>query len=179
MIDHLLLTLTNLAAIPSIVLAYNIGAYEKCLCLILACFFSIIYHASETRFYGPALFDLKMTNLLILLQLDRFFAHLAVLVVGNFEILSKQYPLIISVLSLLFFSEHIYYLQLSSINFRILRVISHCFWHIGAFYIAFIAIRDYNNHPNVMHQIISFTGFWIYLICTVVYWSVLSNYTSY
>lgn len=154
MLDHSLLTFTNLAALPSIITSFQNRDYTKSASISLATIFSMFHHATETRFYGPALINLF--NKQITLHLDQFFASSAIMIVGNKQIIADYWKFILSLFGALLFSEVICY----RINFatRFLRVLAHSYWHCGGFYLAFVAVTKYNKYPSLLTDLIRHLG---------------------
>lgn len=143
--DKFLLTITNLASLPAIYASIQLGYFSKAIWLTLTTISSMVHHSAEKRFYGPTLIHTSEFTQFILLQFDRFFAVMNMLVVGSPEFVMDYYYKIIFLFGLMIVSDLVCYLPINLPTKRFLRLITHCPWHIGAFYMAYIAITKYET----------------------------------
>jgi len=149
-VDKYILTFSNLASGPAICKALLTGQKLKALSITIATFCSMIHHADETRFYGPAILDFSPLTQFILLQLDRLGAILPIIIVGGPDIVRDYLVWIILLLGIMLGSDLVFYppssYYLSFSTQRFLRIALHTPWHIGALGImAYVAVTDYAN----------------------------------
>jgi hypothetical protein len=150
-----ILTITNLASLPSIYVAFNTGQIYKGILLSLATMFSMLHHAVETRFYGPALVNISSFSRLILFRCDQIFAVIPMVIVGGPDLLFDYYYYIIGLLMIMLLSNLVFYIKYFSLESqKNMMSIFHNPWHVGAFYLAYIAVTRYANSVTFYDMII-------------------------
>lgn len=155
--DNVLVTLSNLAAIPAIRLAYSQGRVAETYLLTGSMISSILYHLAEHSKHHMTGFKLLAPYEQTLLNFDRSFALFSVLVfVFNYQPVLRfdRNIQVWSAVSLLCgaISEIVLRrVKLSPQLHKFLYMVFHTIWHLGAFRTAYLVL-EYVQTPGF--------GFW-------------------
>lgn len=143
-IDKIILTVTNFAAIPAIVATVLNPQYLKTFTLFLASMTSTIHHANEIRFYSPALLNFSEITQFTLLQLDRLNAASSMITVCGPDYLAKHWLRVVILFAAMLMSDLVFYISFLSFDIkRFLRVVLHSYWHVGIFYEAYVMVTQF------------------------------------
>lgn len=143
-IDKVVLTFTNLFAILPFIGALTKGRFDAAVVIFLSGLFSFLHHSVEERYDMPSL--IKVNSWLkrqIMLNCDQMGAFAAMVFFFSWKLVSLYCPVIIFLLCLMLLSEVVCLVPgVSQNNRRLLRLVLHSLWHVGAFTMAFIAITS-------------------------------------
>jgi|SRR5579862_1123025 len=137
LLEKPLLTITNLAFIPAFCLFVRSGEYIQAGSLLFAALASMFYHGTEPKRYTPHISNLFDFN--PRLKLDQIGALSCMIVLANKQMIKEYYAQIIILLILMIASDLVYWTNFTNATKVLIRLITHCPWHIGTLgYLAYI-----------------------------------------
>lgn len=148
--NKLLLTGSNLLALPAILLAQN---WRDALLLCAAMTASFVHHGMERRYYGPVLWQTSVRTQWWWLQADRFFALVAIMGVGRVALLVEQWPWLLVGVSFMMASEAVMFPRCPlprGAQRKDLRCWLHVAWHtLSLGFAALLAVTVYSDSPTL------------------------------
>lgn len=144
--ENILVSLSNLYGLFSLIQFYKNREYLNLFLVTCAMVSSILYHLAESKKHNMAGIYLLKPYEKILLNLDRFFATMAIIVfTTKYWIIIFNYSPIIQIIPFglfcLILSEFPNYIPVTIFSkpiSKIIFIISHSIWHIYAFHVAYL-----------------------------------------
>ena len=148
--DKLLLTLTNLFILWPV---FHSTIWRDTCSLLLASLLSLVHHATEVRYYPPALLSSEAWQRDWFLAGDRAGAVQAMLLVGRLALLKDQLPLVMLAFSCMLLSEAVMFLFALKTAVK-LRTLLHCVWHfLAEGYLPYLAVTRYRE-TTTLYQLL-------------------------